>query len=446
MIKISKIKLKPLQILALGFIAVILTGALLLMLPISNKDGGTIPFINALVQATSATCVTGLTVYDPYTQFTFFGQLIILALIQVGGLGFMMFALMISLVMKKRIGLRERTLMQESLGAPQLGGIVRLTKTALYGTIIIEGAGALLLMTRFIPKFGFGTGLWFSIFHSISSFCNAGFDLMGKLKPLSSLVLFQDDIVVNITVMALIVMGGIGFIVWTDAIHNKWHFKRYMLHSKIVLIVTAFLIIAGALSFWILEDNHAFAGMSFKEKLLASLFQSVTPRTAGYATVDQATLSEGGLFLTMFLMLVGGSPGSTGGGIKTTTFFVMVYSLVVYFRGSESIGIFRRRIEDAAIKRAFNSTMAYISAAFIGTMIISSQGYSVDTALYEALSAIGTVGLTVGITPGLPTLSKLVISFLMYIGRVGSLAVLMAVAERKIKTKISNVEEKIILG
>ncbi len=431
---------------SIGFVLVILVGSLLLTLPMASRDGAEIRFIDALFTATSATCVTGLAVFDTYTQFTLFGQIVILCLIQTGGLGFMTIGIFLSMTLGKRIGLRERSLMKESISALKIGGIVRLVRRAVFGTLLIELLGTVLLAFRFCPDFGMGTGLWFSVFHAISAFCNAGFDLMGRVAPSSSLIHYADDVIVNAVVMSLIVIGGLGFIVWDDIIDHKWHVRRYRLQTKIVLAVTFLLIVAGALAFYVLEGNHAFAGMNAGQKILASLFQSVTPRTAGFCTVDMSKLSESGSILTMLLMLVGASPGSTGGGIKTTTFFVMVFSVIAYLRSREEINVFNRKIEEKAVQRAFNSTMLYAVTAILGTTIITFQGIGLHAALFEALSAIGTVGLSKGITPQLTTVSKVVAILLMYIGRLGSLSVLMAVTDRRIKTKISNVEEKIIIG
>lgn len=446
MIKFYKISLTPLQFLSLGFFLVILLGALLLSLPFSNRSGIGIPFIDALFTATSATCVTGLAVFDIYTQFSLFGQAVILCLIQIGGLGFMTFGICLSMALGKRIGLRERALMKESIGAMKLGGIVRLVKLAVFGTLIIELVGAILLAFRFIPDFGIASGLWYSVFHSVSAFCNAGLDLLGRISPSSSLIPYAGDVLINTVVMLLIVIGGIGFIVWDDIIDNRWHFRQYRLQTKIVLAMTFLFIFGGAVAFYLLEGDNAFAGMNTDEKILASFFQSVTPRTAGFCTIDMNSLSESGSIMTMFLMLVGASPGSTGGGIKTTTFFVIIFSVSSYLRSRNDINVFNRKISDKAIERAYNSAMLYMMAAVLGTMIITMQGTDMHAALFEALSAIGTVGLSKGITPSLTVLSKLVVILLMYIGRLGSLSVLMAVSDRRVKTKISNIEEKIMIG
>lgn len=446
MVRIKQFNVTPLRILSVGFAGVILAGGILLTLPIASRSGQGISFLDALFTAASSACVTGLAVFDTYLQFSLFGQVVMLCLIQVGGLGFMAIALLFSMAIKKRIGLRERSVMMESIGALKLGGIIRLVRRVLLGTLIIELAGACLLATRFIPKFGLQTGLWYSVFHSVSAFCNAGFDLMGKISPSSSLIPFADDIVVNVAIMLLIILGGIGFIVWDDIIDNKWHIKRFRLQTKIVLSTTITLIVLGAAGFYIFEGNHAFAGMPTGEKILASFFQSVTPRTAGFCTVDMRSLSDSGSVLTLLLMLIGASPGSTGGGIKTTTFFVMMFSMLAYARKQDSINVFNRKVEYKAVERAYNSATLYMVTLTIGVFILLQQGVALGDAAFEVFSAIGTVGLSKGLTPNLTAISKGVIIFLMYVGRVGSLSVAMAVSERRFKTKIDNVTEKIITG
>ncbi len=446
MIKINKLNFTALQILSTGFAMVILIGALLLMTPLANRNGIGLSFINALFTSASATCVTGLIINDTYTQFTLFGQLVILCLIQIGALGFMAIALFFSMVMGKRIGLRERSLMVESIGALKIGGIIRLVRRVLLGTMFIELCGAVLLALRFCPRFGLIVGIWYGVFHSVSAFCNAGFDLMGRIAPGSSLTVFAGDVVVNVVIMSLIVIGGIGFVVWDDLTDHTWHFKKYRLQTKIVFSTTFFLILGGAALMLFFEYNHAFVDMTWKEKILASFFQSVTPRTAGFNTVHMDTLSESGTALTMILMFIGASPGSTGGGIKTTAFFVIMFSVISFVRKRDGINVFHRKVEDGAVERAYNSATLYVVAALIGTLLICYQGLNLEAVFFEVLSAIGTVGLSKGITGQLSVGSKAVIIVLMYIGRVGSLSVAMAVSERRIKSKVNNIEEKIITG
>ena len=448
MVLLGKVKFNTIQIIALGFAATILAGALLLSLPAANRDGAAIAFTDALFTATSATCVTGLVVYDTYAQFTLFGQIVILCLIQIGGLGFMTVATLFFMMMRRKIGLAERGLLMESVSAFQIGGVVRLIRRVMIGTAVFEGVGAILLAVRFCPQMGAATGVYYAIFHSVSAFCNAGFDLMGRFSPYASLVPYQSDVLVNFVIMSLIVIGGLGFVVWNDMIEHRWRYGRYQLHTKIVLLTTFLLIAAGAVLFYIMEKDNTLAGMPAAGKLLASLFQSITPRTAGFNTVDMAALTEGGAALTMLLMLVGASPGSTGGGIKTTTIAVILMATVSYIRNTDDINVFHRRLENGVLKRAYCGTTIYIALSIVGVfLIITTQGLPVKDAAFETLSAIGTVGLSTGITRELNTFSRLIITLLMYSGRVGSLTLAMAILERMSKkTNLRNPEEKIIIG
>lgn len=445
MMKVRRFTLTPLQILSVGFALVILIGGILLTLPVCSRDGNGLPFVDALFTSTSATCVTGLVLCDTYTQFSGVGQAAILCLIQVGGLGFVTVGILLPMALGKRIGLRERSLMKESIGALKIGGIVRLMRKAVFGTLLLELIGAVVLWIRFARDMGPVSALWAGVFHSVSAFCNAGFDILGRNVPFGSLTNYVGDVTVNVTIMVLIVVGGLGFIVWDDVLIHRHHVRRYALHTKIVLSVTAALIALGTLLFYFMEADAAFAGLSAEDRVLAALFQSVSPRTAGFNTVDLGKLSESGSILTMFLMMVGASPGSTGGGLKTTVFFVMVCSMLAYLRSRDSINVFNRKIEPQAVHRAFNSAMLYLLLAVFGALVIALQGVPASDAMFEALSAIGTVGLSKGVTPGLTLLSKAVVILLMYSGRVGSISVLMAVTDRRIKTQINHVEEKIIV-
>lgn len=443
---IGKYRFSSLQILVIGFAVLIGIGAVLLSLPISNRSGVGLSLIDSLFTSTSATCVTGLVVLDTYTQFTFFGQVVILTLIQIGGLGFMMVAFMFSLFMGRRIGLRERAIMMESVSALKLGGIVRMVKKVLIITAIFELSGAAILATRFCPQFGVLPGIWCSIFHSVSAFCNAGFDIMGRMAPFTSMTSYAGDFTINITLMTLIVGGGIGFFVWDDVTNKKWHFSKYQLHTKIMLSATLFLIVISTVLFYFLEKNHALNNMSVGQQIISSFFHSITPRTAGFNTIPMTSLSEGSTLLSMVLMIIGAGPGSTGGGLKVTTITVIFLAVVARARSREDLNIFGRRLEDSALKRASTSAGLYLSLSLIGAIIICSQGFAVRDSLFETLSAIGTVGLSTGITPNLPALSQIVVMLLMYTGRVGSLSVAMAVAERKNKAQLKNVTEKIIIG
>ena len=435
------------RLIASGFALIILTGALLLTLPIANRSGhGNL--LNSLFTATSATCVTGLIVADTYQNWTIFGQLVILCMIQVGGLGFMTIGAYISVLLKKRIGLQEREQLQESVNTLEIAGVVRLVKKIVQGAFCIEGLGAVLLACRFIPRFGAVRGIYFSVFHAVSAFCNGGFDLMGVNEAYSSLVAFEGDIVVNLVVVTLILVGGIGFIVWDDVARHKWHFRKYLLHSKIVITTTLLLTIAGTVLFLVTENQAAFAGMSPLEKFLGALFSSVTPRTAGFNSVDTAALSNSGKIITMVMMFVGGSPGSTAGGVKTTSVVVLLFYAVAMVRNREDINLFGRRLSDEVVKKAnavviINATLTIIATIFIMTL---QPLLNFEDVLFEVLSAIGTVGMTVGITRDLNIISRVIIIVLMYCGRLGSLSFALIFAQKKTSASVRQPQEKIIVG
>lgn len=435
------------RLIASGFALIILAGALLLTLPIANKSGhGNL--LNSLFTATSATCVTGLVVADTYRNWTIFGQLVILCMIQVGGLGFMTIGAYISVLLKKRIGLQEREQLQESVNTLEIAGVVRLVKKIVQGAFCIEGLGTVLLACRFIPRFGVVRGIYFSIFHAVSAFCNGGFDLMGVNEAYSSLVAFEGDIVVNLVVVTLILVGGIGFIVWDDVARHKWHFRKYLLHSKIVITTTLVLTAAGTLLFLITEDQAAFAGMSPLEKFLGALFSSVTPRTAGFNSVDTAALSNSGKIITMVMMFVGGSPGSTAGGVKTTSVVVLLFYAVAMVLNREDINLFGRRLSDEVVKKAnavviINSTLTIMATIIIMTL---QPLLNFEDVLFEVLSAIGTAGMTVGITRDLNTISRVIIMVLMYCGRLGSLSFALIFAQKKTSASVRQPQEKIIVG
>ncbi len=443
-----KKKLSSIRIIAFGYMLFVLAGALLLTLPFASKSGHSVGFLNALFTATSSSCVTGLVVLDTATSWSIFGQAIIIALIQVGGLGFMTIATMFSIAFKRQIGLRARLTMVESINNDNVGGILSLTKTIVFGTAIIESIGAIILATRFIPEFGTAKGIWYSIFHSISAFCNAGFDLMGIYEPYSSLSNHADDVVVNVTVMLLITIGGIGFFVWDDIHKNKHKFKKYALHTKIVLTVSAILTFGGAILFFIFERNHTNAGLGFGQSVLNSFFDSVTARTAGFNTTDTAALSSASKMLTVFLMFIGGSPGSTAGGMKTTTLAVIAISTFNGIRRRQSKGIFGKRLEDDAIHKASSVAFTNISLALIGIILICAfqPDLGISDIIFEVSSAIGTVGMTTGITRDLVTASRIVIIFLMYCGRVGSVSFALALMEPRTAPPVKNPKEKITIG
>lgn len=435
------------QFIAYGFFCIIITGTLLLMLPFASRDGQSEPFLNCLFTATSASCVTGLVVADTWSQWSLFGQLVILTMIQIGGLGFITVGVFISIVLRRKIGLKERGLMMESVNTLQIGGVVRLAKKIIIGTCIFEGTGAVLLAIRFIPQFGFLRGLFYGIFHSISAFCNAGFDLMGGQTPYSSFVAYYDDWLVNLVIMSLIIIGGIGFIVWDDLSRNKLHFRKYMLQTKIVLVTTAILVFGGGLLFYLLERNHLLVGMNTSGKILTSLFSSVTARTAGFNTTDTAALTDGSKLLTIILMFIGGSPGSTAGGIKTTTLVVLLLFVHSNIKQTYGINIFGRRLENDAVKRAGTIlTINLLLAVTASLAIMAIQPLGFSDILFETFSAIGTVGMTTGITRALHPVSRCIIILLMYCGRIGSLSFALAFVQSKRKPHVQQPAEAINIG
>ncbi|MBP3697248.1 MAG: Trk family potassium uptake protein [Clostridia bacterium] len=442
-IKHKNRRLTSFQTIILGFAGVILLGALILMLPVSSKSREFTPFGDALFTATSAVCVTGLVVQDTATYWSIFGQLVILILIQVGGLGVVTVAASFALLSGRKISLMQRSTIQEAIAAPKVGGIVRLTGFILKATLIFELTGALLMMPVFCRDFGL-KGIWMAVFHSVSAFCNAGFDIMGSADSLyPSLTAYAASPVINITVMLLIIIGGIGFLTWEDIYSNKRRFHRYRLQSKIILITTALLIAVPAVFFFFVD----FGDMPFGKRILASLFQSVTPRTAGFNTVNLTAMSEASQMIIIVLMLIGGSPGSTAGGMKTTTFAVLLANLFSVFRRKENAEAFGRRIDVSAIKNASTVLIMYIVLFFSGAVIISAtEGLPMNTCLYETASAVGTVGLTLGITPQLGTLSRFVLMALMFLGRVGGLTLIYATISEKRKKLSMLPQERITVG
>ncbi len=435
------------RMIAFGFALIIVIGTILLSLPIATKTGET-DLLTALFTATSATCVTGLVAADTYQNWTLFGQLVILCMLQVGGLGFMTIGVYISILLKRRIGLQERATLHESVNTLEIAGVVRLVKKIVQGAFIIEGTGALLLATRFIPRFGWANGIYFSIFHSISAFCNGGFDLMGIDEAYSSLVSYEGDILVNVVICLLILIGGIGFIVWDDVLKHKWHFKKYLLHSKIVLATTLGLTVAGTLLFLIFENNATLAGMTPIGKLLGALFASVTPRTAGFNTVDTGAMSNAGTLLTMLLMFIGGSPGSTAGGAKTTTMVVLLFYAVAMIRNREDINLFGRRLSADVVRKANAVVVINFSLAFGAACAIMAlqPAIPMPDVVFEVLSAINTVGMTTGITRELGVISKLIVAVLMYCGRLGSLSFALVLAKKPSTNHVREPQEKIIVG
>lgn len=436
------------QIIALGYLVIILLGAGLLCLPIATRAAGSFPLLTALFTATSATCVTGLVVGDTYQLFTTFGQAVILLLIQIGGLGFMTVIILFSFAFKKRIGLRTRTLLKESINSTSVGGIVRLFHKVLLGTVLFESIGALLLATRFIPRYGVAQGLWFSVFHSVSAFCNAGFDLMGYQQAGSSLMLWANDPIVCLTIALLIIIGGIGFFVWADVQSHGLTFKRYQLHTKIVITVTAILLLSGTVLFLILEWDNTFAGMPVWQKLLDAFFCAVTPRTAGFNVVDTAALHSSAKMLTIALMFIGGSTGGTAGGLKTTTFATLALSAFDTLRGRKDTNVFGRRLEADTLRRANAIFILNVFAVFLACFLVMAfePQMALSNVLFEVVSAIGTVGLSIGITAECGTVGLCVLMMLMYAGRVGSMSFALLFTEQRIQPAVRCPEEKISIG
>lgn len=443
-----KRKFSQTRIIALGFLTIIALGTILLMLPFASQNGESAGFVPALFTAVSSSCVTGLVVLDTATSWSLFGQIVIICLIQVGGLGFMTIATMFSMLLKRKMGLREKEIMVESINTEHIGSIRNITGKIIAGTAIFEGAGALLLATRFIPEFGWAKGIWYSVFHSISAFCNAGFDLMGIREPYSSFVDFSDDPVIILTLSLLIIIGGIGFLVWDDVSRKKLKFKRYQLHTKIVLTVTAILLVVPTVLFLVFERNFTNEGLTIGHSLLNSAFDSVTARTAGFNSTDTASLSPASKILTVFLMFIGGSPGSTAGGIKTTTLAVIAMSTFNGITRRQSKGIFGRRLEKDAIHKASSVVFTNMSLAIFGVIAILAIQPEIDIGdiIFECASAIGTVGMTTGITRDLETASRLIVAFLMFCGRVGSVSFALALMEKKAAPPVKNPREKITIG
>ena len=431
------------QIIILGFLSVIILGSILLMLPVATRDGKGAVFSDALITATSTVCVTGLVIHDTATYWSIFGQCVILILIQIGGMGIVTVAVSVAMFSGRKIGLMQRSTMQEAVSAHHLGGIVRLTKFILKTTVCIELIGAALLLPTFIRDFGMMRGIWYALFHSVSAFCNAGFDLIGVKEPFSSLTSYSSQPFFNFTVMALIMIGGIGFLTWEDIKNNKFHFRKYRMQSKVILTVTGILIILPALYFFFFE----YQSLPLGERILVSLFQSVTTRTAGFNTTDLTSFSETGQMLMILLMLIGGSPGSTAGGIKTTTIAVLVSSALSVFRKEEDTLLFKRSISEDTVKSAATILLLYIGLFIGGGMIISRlENIPLLPALFETASAIGTVGLSLGITAQLGIVSQFILIVLMFFGRVGGLTLIFATMTKTAANAAKYPQEKMTVG
>ena len=417
--------LSPTKIIAVTFLILILTGAFLLTLPVATRDGQGCDFLRALFTATSATCVTGLTPFDTYTQWSGFGQGVLLCLIEVGGLGFMSMATLFVFLLRKRIGLKQRMVMAQALSLNDMEGVVRLQRTVIFGSLSVEALGAAILAAYFTPRFGFWRALWLGVFHSVSAFCNAGFDVFGFLEPGASLMTFQDDPLVLLTLGALVVIGGLGFLVWEELAERK-PFGRMSVYTRLVLSTTGALLLAGWVLACLLEWNNpdTLGNMPVWEKLLNGLFQSVTLRTAGFAAVDQGKLTEGGKAVSMIIMLIGGSSGSTAGGLKTVTFVVLVLFIWARLRGRSTVCAFRRTIPASQVLDAMTIAMAMLILAMFGAVFIcATSPVGFTNALYEAISALATVGLTADTTLRLSVPAQWLIILYMYFGRVGILTI-----------------------
>ncbi len=439
--------LTQLQIIALGFFLIIVTGTVLLLLPFSTKEGNT-TLLDAAFTAVSASCVTGLVVKDTYTHWTLFGQLVILTLIQIGGLGFVSIGIAFSLAFRRKVSLKDRTILQESISSLQLAGGVKLVKLIIKGTILFEGLGAILLSFRFVPEYGFFRGIYFAIFISVSAFCNGGFDIFGYKEEYSSLVSYAGDGLVILTVTALILIGGIGFIVWEDILAHRNSCRRYLLHTKMVLISTLVLVVGGTVAFWIIEKDNLLQNMNLWDSFLGALFSAVTPRTAGFNSIDTGALSAAGKMLTVIFMFVGGCPGSTAGGIKTTTLVVLLAYTISSLKNEKDCNILKRRIGSETIKKACTVLVLNLSLALCGAVIIMTWHPLIPQSdvLFEVFSAIGTAGMSTGITRSLDGVPKIILMFLMYLGRVGSLTFALSFVKSRVGSEIRYPEGKVNVG
>lgn len=431
------------QWIILGFVGVILVGAFLLMLPISSVTREVTPFHDALFTSTSAVCVTGLVVRDTGSYWSVFGKGILLLLIQIGGLGVITVAAAFTLLSGKKISLMQRSTMQEATSAPQVGGIVRLTGFILKGTFLTEGIGALLLMPTFCRDYGF-RGVFFALFHSVSAFCNAGFDLLGTKEAMyPSLTAYADNPFLCLPVMLLILIGGVGFLTWEDVVTHGVRFRRYRMQSKVILLTSAVLILFPTLYFFCFEFTDGTVG----ERLLDSAFQAVSPRTAGFNTVSLSVMHGASRGIMIFLMLIGGAPGSTAGGMKMTTLAVLFANLRTVFRRREDVCLFGRRVDGTAVRNAAAIFLMYLSLFFVGALVISTaEGLPMSVCLYETASAVATVGLTLGITPQLGVLSQVVLILLMFLGRVGGLTLIYAALRDPLRVPSRFPQEKITVG
>lgn len=432
-----KLKFSIYQFLVLGYLSIILLGSILLILPFSTQNGEQTSYINALFVSVSATCVTGLVPYDTATHWSLFGQIVILILIQIGGLGFMTLVSVLYDVLGKNLSLYQRKMLMQTSGASKLTGVRRLIRRIVVGTLIAEGLGAAFLSIRFIPEFGAGKGIYYAVWHSVSAFCNAGFDLMGGAHgPFSSFTHYADDPLVILTLSFLIISGGLGFCVWNDIFENKCNLKKLKLHTKVILTVNTALLVVSTLLMFIFERNSAsVAGYGTGEQFLIAFFNAVSPRTAGFNVVDMGSLSESGNFFTVILMFIGGSPASTAGGIKISTMAVIFMGMLAVFKGRNEIVIGKKRLDESALGQALAIFVSCFLLVALSTLIIcaieTNAAVTFTSALFECVSALGTVGLSMSLTPTLSVASKCILIVLMYAGRVGILTLALALGERK---------------
>ena len=444
-----KKSLSPTRIIAVTFGAIILLGTLLLTLPAASRSGVSCGFRPALFTATSATCVTGLVLYDTWSQWSGFGQIVILSMIQIGGLGFMSAASVFVFFLRKKVGLKQRLLMAQALSLNDMDGVVRLQKVVLTGSLGIEALGALILTLRFWPEFGFARALRWGVFHSVSAFCNAGFDILGCLTPGASLMEFNSDPIVLLTLGALVVVGGLGFFVWEE-IANKRKFSDFSVYTKLVLISTGVLLLGGMVVICLLEWNNpaTLGSMSLGDKLLNGLFQSVTLRTAGFAAMDQAALTEGTKGFSLLLMLIGGSSGSTAGGLKTVSMVVLVLFVAARARGRETVNVFHRTIAEDKVMDAMTIAAIMIGFALFGGVFISATSpVGFTDAMFESVSALATVGLTAGATPQLSIPAQLLMIVYMYFGRVGVLTISLGfLMGNKAESRFTYAQTNLLIG
>lgn len=420
------------------------------MLPFATKGGKSTSYINALFTATSALCVTGLAPYDTATHWTLFGQLVILFLIQLGGLGFMTFVSAVLIMFKRDMGIYSRNVLMHDANSGKLNGLTKMVKRIIIGTAVFEAAGAFILMIRFIPDFGAGNGIYYSIWHSVSAFCNAGFDLMGSEgNEFVSLTAYAKDPLVTLTLTCLILLGGLGFCVWSDAVDCKLNFKKMQFNTKVVLIVNTIIFVTGTLLFLLFERNNpAMEEYNFGEKLLVAIFNATTTRTAGFSTMDLASLSDSGYLLMVIYMFIGGNSGSTAGGIKVTTFAVIVMGMVAVFRGRKDINIGKKRIDGSLLSQALAIFASCLIIIMLSTIIICAVEPSATfkSVLFECVSALSTTGLSISLTPQLGVISKLILVLLMFTGRVGILTLALALGEKKTAAEIRKPVDTLFIG